>query len=198
MPYKEKIFELLPSGDNLTKFAQSANLIVKQNKNLYCYNTDIVGALNTIKNTKKKNIVIFGLGGTGKPIFKVLYKKFKSNFFLISSKNHKKFSNLKNVVIKKKIDSSTLEKTDLFINCSPLGSSLKKGLLKKSPLTEEQVQHLNKKSLVFDIVYNPKSTMLGKYCKKNKVKFVNGIKMNTVQAEIALIKIHKTYRKLQN
>ena len=40
--------------------------------------------------------------------------------------------------------------------------------------------------------------MLGKYCKKNKVKFVNGIKMNTVQAEIALIKIHKTYRKLQN
>ena len=79
MPYKEKIFELLPSGDNLTKFAQSANLIVKQN-NLYCYNTDIVGALNTIK-YKKKNIVIFGLGGTGKPIFKVLYKKFKSNFF---------------------------------------------------------------------------------------------------------------------
>ena len=32
MPYKKKIFKLLPSGDNLTKFAQSANLIVKQNK----------------------------------------------------------------------------------------------------------------------------------------------------------------------
>ena len=42
---------------------------------------------------------------------------------------------------------------------------------------------------IFDIVYNPKKTLLCKYAKKLNFNFINGIKMNTIQAELALKKI---------
>ena len=45
-----------------------------------------------------------------------------------------------------------------------------------------------------DIVYNPKKTLLCRYAKKLNFNFINGIKMNTVQAEIALKKIENYYK----
>ena len=45
---------------------------------------------------------------------------------------------------------------------------------------------MNKKSFVFDIIYSPKKTLLSRICKKNKIKYTNGLKMNTLQADKAL------------
>ena len=75
-------------------------------------------------------------GGSGEAIVRVIlkiYKKTKIN--VISSK--KKPSDLRGNRIKffqlekKKINLSNI---DLFINCSPLGSDLRKSYLNKSPL----------------------------------------------------------------
>ena len=45
---------------------------------------------------------------------------------------------------------------------------------------------ISKKSMVFDIIYNPKNTKLLNNSKKLGLKTSNGIKMNTIQADIAL------------
>ncbi len=45
---------------------------------------------------------------------------------------------------------------------------------------------MKRKSLIFDIIYSPKLTNLSKECKKRKIKYLNGIKMNTLQAVRAL------------
>lgn len=74
----------------------------------------------------------------------------------------------------------------LIINCTPLGSSLKKEFINKSPLSPKNFENLNKKSFIFDIVYSPKITMLNLLSKKNKISYTNGVYMNTVQAEKAL------------
>ena len=50
---------------------------------------------------------------------------------------------------------------------------------------------MKKKSMVFDIVYSPKKTLLSRNCKKLKIKYVNGIKMNTMQASKALSIVEK-------
>ena len=76
--------------------------------------------------------------------------------------------------------------TDLFINCSPLGSYLKKKFLKKTPLKINQLKKMKKNLIVFDIIYSPKKTLLSKNCKKLKINYINGIKMNTLQASKAL------------
>ena len=53
----------------------------------------------------------------------------KSKFIIISKKNLK-FKN-KNIIIRKKILNDDLTDLNLFINCSPLGSNLKKQFLNK-------------------------------------------------------------------
>ena len=45
--------------------------------------------------------------------------------------------------------------------------------------------------VIFDIVYKPRLTKLGLLAKKNKLKYINGIKMNSIQAEYALKIIEK-------
>ena len=87
-----------------------------------------------------------------------------------------------------------LKKIDLFINCSPRGSNLKKKFLNKSPISSEQILCLKKNVTIFDLVYKPLNTELSKICKKHKRKYINGLKMNTFQANKALSIIKKNIR----
>lgn len=194
MPFKEKIVKYIRYGNKLSESSKSVNLIVKDKKGqLIGYNTDVEGALSSIKRFKINNkIIIFGFGGTGKPLFNVLLKKYNNkDFLIISKKKLAKLKNFKNVNIKKKLSEDDLKNADLFINCSPLGSNLKKSFLKESPLSYKHIKNANKKILIFDIVYSPLNTRLSKLCKKKKIKYLNGIKMNTIQAKKALTYILK-------
>lgn len=188
MPYKKKILNYLDNVDSFAKKTEAVNLVVKKKKNLIGYNTDIFGAVETIK--KKLNIydliIIIGLGGTGTAIFNYLSKTYsKKKFILVSKKNKKNFIS-KNTIVIKKIANNFLIQKALIINCTPLGSSLKKEFINKSPLNQKNFENLNKKSFIFDIVYSPKITILNSLSKKNKISYTNGIYMNTVQAKKAL------------
>ena len=185
MPYKKDIIKFVKINDKISNFANSINLIVKKKNILYGYNTDVYGALDSVKNLNNKNITLFGFGGTGEAIygtFKNVYKR--ANFTIISSKT--RINCDKKTKVKKKIEEKDLFSTDLFINCSPLGSDLKKKLLNKSPLNIIQLKKMKKNVKVFDIIYSPKITVLSKNCKKLKIKYINGSKMNTIQAVKAL------------
>ena len=190
MPYKKEILKYIKIKDRISLYANSINLIVKEKNSLYGYNTDVYGALKSVQNLNKKNIILFGFGGTGEAIYKTFKKIFpKANFIIISSKKNLKLEN--RTILKKKIDEKDIHLTDLFINCSPLGSNLKKKFLNKSPLGVSHLKKMKKKSMVFDIVYSPKKTLLSRNCKKLKIKYVNGIKMNTMQASKALSIVEK-------
>lgn len=195
MPYKKKILPYVIVKDKISKYAQSINFIIKIKEKIYGYNTDVYGALETIKKKQKKKIIIFGFGGAGEAIFRCIYKLYpKSNFQIISKKkNIKGFSN-KRVQFLRKIDQSFLSLADLFINCSPLGSDLKKKYLSKTPLNKIHFKNINSNILVFDIVYKPSHTLLSKLCNVYSIRYINGLKMNTVQAQKALKIIHKNYK----
>lgn len=49
---------------------------------------------------------------------------------------------------------------------------------------------------VFDIIYNPKKTILLKNCEDLNIKNMNGLEMNTFQAKFALEKVYKEYNKI--
>ena len=90
MPYKKVITNYSIYGNKLTKEVQSSNLIIRNKNKLICYNTDIEAALKSLPNRNFEKIMIFGYGGVGEPLFKILYKKFnKSEFFIISKKKLK-------------------------------------------------------------------------------------------------------------
>jgi shikimate dehydrogenase len=151
------------------------------------YNTDVFGALGTLKVfiAKYDKIIIIGLGGTGQAVFNYLINKYKKKYFLISKKFklNKKYNNVK---LNKSIDKNIIESPALIINCTPLGSNLKKNYINKMPIKKNILFYLNKNSVIFDVIYSPKKTILSKYCQKNKIKYFNGLNMNTTQAKRAL------------
>ncbi len=194
MPYKKKVIKYVKINDKISSFANSINLIIRKKNTLLGYNTDVYGALESVKNLNNKKILIFGFGGTGEAIYKTFSKVYKKAKFTIISSNTK-LKLMSKTKIKKKITEEDISSTDLFINCTPLGSDLKKKFLKKSPLKINQLLKMKKKSIVFDIIYSPKKTILSKYCKKLKIKYINGIKMNTIQASKALSIIEKEIKR---
>ena len=191
MPYKIKLLKFMNHLDDFASGAKSLNLILKKKNKLYGYNTDIYGALGTIKEYLKKfkNIIIIGIGGTGKAMFNYLYKRYPDKNFQLISKSTK-FKG-KNVDVYKKINKNLFVEKKLIINCSPLGSDLKTKFINQSPIKKKLFSFINKSSVIFDVIYSPKKTLMSKYAKKNKIKYFNGIYMNTLQAKKSLKIIFK-------
>ena len=185
MPYKKSIFKHADILDDSAKLSKSINLIIKKKNKIKGFNTDVYGAYETVKKIKKDKIIIYGYGGAGSAICNYFSKKYKkSKIIVISSKKRK--LKTKNVKLKKKIDSVDLCQTNLFINASPLGSNLKKNYISRTPIDQNELKKMKKNSTIFDIVYKPKKNRLSKLCKKNRIKYFNGLKMNTLQAQKAL------------
>lgn len=107
------------------------------------------------------------------------------NFLVITKKIKKNKSNTK-YKKKLKLNDLNVRKKYLIINCTPLGSNLKKEFEKKSILNDDLLKKINRSSVVYDLVYKPKKTKLFHQCKKNNIKYINGIEMNTFQALKAL------------
>ena len=185
MPYKKELTKHMDYLDGFSRKTNSINLVVKKNNNLSGHNTDIYGAFSSIKKNLNKfnEIIIIGMGGTGQAIFNFLYNTYKKKkFYLIS----RKFDSKKRVKVYKKLDKKLLIEKKLIINCTPLGSDLKRRFKNKTPINKNLFSSINKKTLIFDIVYSPLNTVLSKICKLNKIKYINGIKMNTLQAKKSL------------
>jgi len=184
MPYKKIFYKECKIIDDYTKYSKSVNLVIKKKNTLFGYNTDILSLVNLLKTFKKKNILIIGMGGVGAAILNVFRNKYKkSNITMITSKKKK---HDKRIFYYKKISEEMVKKKDLIINCTPLGSNLKKKFIEKTPIEENLFKYIDKKAIIYDLVYSPNRTKLNEICKKNKIKYVNGLKMNTLQAKIAL------------
>ena len=193
MPYKKKIIDELDELDDFANKTKSVNLVVKKNNKLIGFNTDIFGAYQCFKTNIKKfsNVVIIGLGGTGQAIFNYLFKSYKQKKFILISRKFKKKS--KNVKIFNNINEEILKKKSYIINCSPLGSDLKKNFLNKSPIKKKLFKSISNKSYIFDIIYSPKKNILNKLCRAKNIKYMNGLKMNTLQAKQALNIVFKKF-----
>lgn len=192
-PLKINSFSYAIPGDIISKKSESFNLIIKKKNKIYGFNTDILALNKIIENLKTKKILIIGLGGVGLALYKVLRNKYKKIYTL--SRN-KKIKNDKKVESYRNLKELDFKNIDLIINCTPLGSDLKDSFLSKSPIDEKYFNIIKKnKTKILDIVYKPKKNLLSRLCKKYKVKYMNGIEMNTLQAEIALNKINKSLKK---
>lgn len=197
MPFKEKIFNKVFIEDKISSYAKAINLIVKKRDKILGYNTDVYAMLKCLPKNKK-NILIIGQGGTGKATFNVLRNLNKKIKFNIISSKHK-LLNLKfkgRAKFFPRVNDDILKHADLIINCTPLGSNLNKIWIRQTPLNKRQIGILNKKCVIFDLVYKPSKTILSNLSRKSKIKYINGLKMNTLQAERALDIVFKNLKEL--
>lgn len=177
IPYKETI---IPYLDLLSKKATqigAVNVIrfTKKGK-LKGYNSDYYGfkkSLQTLLQSHHQKALILGTGGASKAVAFAL-KELEIPFAFVSREIQE------NTITYERINATTFDNFQIFINCTPLGTS---------PNTNEfppiPYQFFTEKHLVFDLIYNPEETQFLKKARKKGATTKNGMDMLQFQAEKA-------------
>ncbi len=190
IPLKVPITLFLDGVDNVANVVGSANTIkIKDNQELYGYNTDVYGFVEAIPEDFRKEIennpvAILGNGGAARAVGVglAILKPSKIDFYarniINASETAKNLrENFPAIEINcKQIESlKDLSEYKLLVNTTPIGMRSK--AMGISPIDEDVVKTMNKNSVIYDIVYNPLKTELIKYAKKHGIKTIQGLDM---------------------
>tara|TARA_B100000787_G_scaffold162672_1_gene143669 strand:+ start:70938 stop:71663 length:726 start_codon:yes stop_codon:yes gene_type:complete len=176
IPYKQSIFKYLDSIDYIAKEIGAVNTVKFTKKgNLVGYNSDVVGFEKSIKPLLKPHHIkalILGTGGASKAVSYV-FNSLGINYLNVSRDPSKKKE-----ISYSEINKELLEEYTIIINTSPLGTY---------PNTDQKpsipYRYLSKKHLLYDLIYNPPETAFLIEGKKQGAQIKNGFEMLELQAE---------------
>ncbi|OGB89289.1 shikimate dehydrogenase [candidate division WOR-1 bacterium RIFCSPHIGHO2_01_FULL_53_15] len=196
IPHKEAIVPLLDDVTKLAATIGAVNTVVNQDSKLIGYNTDGPGFIESLKEDANfepagKRVVVLGAGGVSRAVSVMLAEVEAASIVIadIVEEKAKGLAEYVNDLSKTKclganISGQTLkneiERADLLVNATPIGMSPK---INDSPLPSGV--KLNKKTLVYDLVYNPAETKLLKTAKKAGCRVVSGLGLLVRQGAIA-------------
>ncbi len=176
IPYKEEIIPYLDCLDAEANSIGAVNTIKFTDEGLVGYNTDAHGFQESLKPHLKKHhkkALVLGTGGASKAITYVL-DKLGIDFCYVSrtpSKHQLSYIDL---------NRDKLEKYQIIINCSPVGTY---------PNTNEKpdipYHYITNDHLLFDLIYNPSKTSFLKQGERYGAMIQNGLPMLQLQAEKA-------------
>ena len=173
IPYKESIINQLDYVDPTAKEIGAVNTIKFHNNILSGYNTDYLGFYTSIKNIVNSNTkaLILGTGGASKAIaYTLKILKIKYLFVSRSKKN-------KNYINYNEISKEIINKHNLIINCTPLGTFPEINHIPLIPISLITNRHI-----VYDLIYNPSKSLLLKKSEENGATIINGYQMLENQA----------------
>ena len=162
---------------------------IEKDGTLSGYNTDIYGFVQAIPKTNKQfsNARILGCGGAALAVIFGLEELGVKTLTICArdTKKAEKFvSEIKekthiNFVIENIENQSSLSKTDLLVNATPLGTKGENENL--MAISKEILLTAKKDLLVYDLVYNPQETILLKEAKQLNIETINGLDMLILQ-----------------
>jgi shikimate dehydrogenase len=185
IPHKQDCIKYLDKVDAHARKIGAVNTILHKNGKLIGYNTDSDGFLLSLKQDanfcpKGKSIFIMGAGGAARAVAYAVAKAKAKYIFIQDIKNsrarslvaalkqdYKKVKIVKVSVKNKLKTKKSIASADLFVNATGVG-------LKKSDAPVIDARLLNDRSLVCDLIYNPKTPALIKAAKKRGLKTING------------------------
>ena len=182
IPYKEQIIPLLNEIDPVAKEIGAVNCITvsKQNDQLFLkgFNTDYYGFGQSIKPFLEpihQKALILGTGGASKAIYYALKNVGVEVYFVTTGE--KKASNYFHY---SELNEYILNAFKLVVNCTPLGMSPKIDGLPNIPY-----QYLTSQHLLYDLIYNPETTLFLQKGKEKGAITINGLNMLKLQADKA-------------
>ena len=178
IPYKEAVIPYLDKVNKTAKIIGAVNTIKLTKKGkLIGYNTDYYGFINSIKPHLKshhKKALILGTGGASKAIAYSLKKlKIKYQYVSRNPSNDNYFSY-------DELNTTIISEHTIIINCTPLGTHPNTSACPSIPYDA-----ITKEHLLFDLIYNPKETKFLNIGKLKGATICNGADMLELQAEKA-------------
>ena len=179
VPFKKIIIPFLDKLSIEADKTQSVNTLYLKHDKVIGHNTDIFGFETSIKKSQydvfNKEVLILGAGGVVPSIIYAL-NKMKVAKIKISNRTKEKAENLKKLF--KNIELTEwgeVPKFDIIINATSIG-------LKKEDYLNLNLSFTSKKSLFYDVIYNPKVTNFLRTGKKLGNMTINGKLMFIYQA----------------
>jgi shikimate dehydrogenase len=192
VPHKERIVTYLDDLSAEARLILAVNTIEVKDGRLIGHNTDGRGFLRSLKkdagfNPKGKKFLFVGSGGAARAVgFSLALAGAKKIVFydLDAVKADTLASDIRNRVGVEAFSivadslASTMSDADCLINATPLG-------LKKTDILPIGKEHIQKKHLVCDFIYNPSETALLKVAKAKEARRLSGFGMLLYQGAIA-------------
>lgn len=193
-PWKGLVFKECDYVDPISKYVETINTVIYTKGKMYATNTDGVGILKKIKETKNlngKEILILGSGGAAQTLpYYLSFENINSLYLtdIISEKSNiliKKYEQLynsKNINIKSILHEDLdkiLHKPELIINATPCGMV---GYPDDYPINPDIIKIINKNCLVAEMIYSPAYTPFLKKVMQNGCSIISGVNMLVEQA----------------
>ncbi len=182
-PYKERILgaNLGIEIDKISRSIGAINFIYKRGSKFYGINTDRIGAIESIKENfidfKNKRIIILGFGGAAKAVYYGLINEGCN--VVVATRGSKlltvdKCENVKNL--------SFNDESCILINATGVS-------FMELAITYKNLKaFISKKTQVFDLRYKDNAVDYDLFL-RNHIKYIDGLRMNIVQAAAAFFKV---------
>ena len=170
IPHKETIIKYLDEIDPIAEKMAAVNTIKNENGVLKGTNTDAGGAKKSLIDSgceiSGKNVLMVGSGGVTRAISFILAEDVGRMVLtdivedkakkLAAEVKEKTGANVEGKVSNENLLKQEIEKTDILINCTPIG------MYPKINMTPVPKSLLHSELFVFDVIYNPLETQLMK------------------------------------
>ena len=194
IPLKLPISLFVDEVDKYADLARAVNTVyIEPDKTLKAYNTDVIGFKRAIDfDLSGKKVAILGTGGAAHAACVALtecgvkeiafFTRNIPNSIELMNYVRRKFPSVDfNVYQIENIRS--LEEYSMLVNTTPIGMLGRAGDM--SPVEPYTLQTLKKDAVVYDVIYNPKKTILIKEAQKLGLRTITGLDMLIFQAVAA-------------
>ena len=193
IPLKVPVTLFLDSVDSSADLVGAVNtVVINQDKTLRGYNTDVIGFRDAIPadfNLISKTAGVLGTGGAARAAIVALAQSQVKEIKLYT-RNIPNCSELLNYLRRKfplvefnvyQIEYiRDLSDVQIIVNTTPIGMQGRAADM--TPVEENELKTLPQGALVYDVIYNPKKTVLLKLAEKNGYRIINGVDMFIHQA----------------
>ncbi len=190
IPYKKMMTDFVDEVEESAIRSNAINTIYKVRDKIIGANTDGIGFISSLEKDlsfnidSNTNVMCIGAGGAAygivsslidlnPNIIRIINRTKSSGIKLI--KHFEKFTQSRQLFETTLLGSNLIDDVDLLVNCTSCGMD------GKNPLAIV-LTSMKKKSLVYDIVYEPSITPLMRLAMDNKLKNTNGFYMLARQA----------------
>jgi 3-dehydroquinate dehydratase/shikimate dehydrogenase len=187
IPHKESVLEKVTKADTAVRGIGACNTIVWDGKERRGYNTDYQAAMSSLeealgirpkqrKPLRGKTALVLGAGGVGRAIAYGLVRR--GAHVVVTDGIVRRAEQLAQHLDCRSVDWSQRHSVsaELLVNCTPVGMHPN---VDESPFDKH---HMRPAMLVFDVVYNPETTLMIKYARSRNCRVVTGVDMFVRQA----------------
>ena len=178
-PHKQTVMECLDWIDPTAQEIGAVNTVVVERDRLLGYNTDAAGFVEPLLvrfgNLRDAKVAVIGAGGAARAAVYALRQQ--NAFVTLFARDVVKAQESFDITCKS-LAGASFAGFDFVVNATPLGSGAHKD---QSPVSPEQ---LNGVDCVYDLIYNPRETLLLRDAGAAGCKTLGGLEMLIAQAKL--------------